>query len=681
MNLNLLVATSQINSNNGKSFGTGNTTALLQLARNLRECDFQGNLYVLPFGSRNSNIASPFSQNNGFALTIDELDYFAIPELAFLPGLKKDLEVIHNASEKYTRNNRTVSYTFKRSLASWIINRCFDIFPEKCSSERKVKYEDFQSTASYWLDDYALFEIYKEIEVDLSLPDLKDKNSQEAKTILENHAERYEYHKYLQFLCFEQRQQLHKSINELGIGLILNLPFGVEFKSADVFFHPEVFENDYQVGCSPEPEHGYPEQAWGVAVYKERSSGLQKYLSEKMNWLAKMGDGVFLDHLVGWCGQYVVPLKIPDDSQYPHGHFLTEDHEIRKENITWFLNIIRESGMEVRGEVAGDAGRVKATSEVIEEMVDKGDTISAMAIPRWNSRNHKLLPLKEYKTSTLMMVETHDTSTLLQYLLNQKGYADDFETPDRILEFCHRVLALPLFLEDIPLKLYRCDNSFWLEIFKRICHGSKAENIVFTLPGLISLLSSQYRSPSIENNINVKPGTSGKIGNGWRNWSYFSPPIEAIVEDQEVTKALQSTSELTFRPFDWFHKLDLPVEQNELLDVYYSRPAGRSIIYKTEKNTWDLLQNMFQSEIDQIDLEMIIKNTGEEEIWQRFDVSHVLDLEIDDVYNFQDLNNKQECYTYYSKDLSENLFFVRLLPGQIHHFLVSKGKYQIKIIF
>jgi hypothetical protein len=467
----------------------------------------------------------------------------------------------------------------------------------------------------------------------------------------------------------------------LNIGLIVNLPFGVEIESADVYFHPDVFEPGVQVGCSPEPEHGYPEQAWGVAVYQERSSGLQQYLTEKMNWLSQLGDGVFLDHLVGWCGQYVIPLEITEGSDYPYGHFLTEEHRVRKDNLTWFFDIINRSGLQIRGEVAGDRDRVKATREVIEEFKLKGRNISAMAIPRWETEKDRLLPLSRYQASTLLMVETHDTSTLLQYLLNKKGYFDDFESPARILEFCNRVLGLPFFLKDVPMTTERCSEPFWLEICRRLSQGTASLDVVFSLPGLISILCAPYRTPTIENNINVQPGTSGAVGNGWRNWSYLSPPIESMLLDPVLKAALAVLGKRKHQPFDFFHDLDLNLPPELHLEVKYSKPAGREIIYQNRSQHWETLP-LAKELVDQhFQLELLIGNLGELEIWHRINLAGMLEMEKAERFYFQDLNTERECYVYAAGDLKTNFLFIKLQPGQVHHFLVYTCTKEIPIPF
>ncbi|MBU3917012.1 4-alpha-glucanotransferase [bacterium] len=671
MKFSILVATSQLDSQYGRSLGTGTMEGLRSLAETMVECGIHGDIYDLPNGSRNPDTASPFSLNNGFALNTDELNLVRIPELRENPELLRHVKKLSELHDKKFKVNRTVSYTLKRTLTSWILEECAQVFNARKYEHRIQQFEEFRKISDYWLEEYVLYEVYKEQNTDLSDKEFRRKNSPTVRQFIQKHKERIEYYRYIQFLCFEQRQQVKTDLEKLGIGLIINLPFGVEFDSADVFFHPEVFDCKTQVGCSPEPEHGYAEQAWGIAAYKERTPGLKKYLEEKMRWISLMGNGIFLDHLVGWCGQYILPMTIPEDSIYPHGEFLTEDFEQRKENLCWFLRIVLNSGLQVKGEVAGDGQRVKVTKEVINEMLEKGKDISAMAIPRWEAVENRLKPLNSYQASTLTMVETHDTSTLLQYLLNRKGYNEDFETPQRIKEFCNRVLGLPFHACDVPLTIDACTEDFWFEICRRLLEGSPSEDLLFTLPSIISILSKQFRSATIENNVNVKPGTAGAVGNGWRNWSYFSPPVETMLTDLNLKTSLTKLGRRKYRPFDYFHKMVQSGEPASDLRVIYSKPEGKSIVFRNPVGKWTVLKDEINIAEQKTVLELVIYNDSEEkEAWERIKVAEVINLKENTTYNFQDLNNDQACYSYTSEALINDHLFIKLGPQQIHHFLV-----------
>ncbi|MFH2131980.1 MAG: 4-alpha-glucanotransferase [bacterium] len=670
MKLNLLVATSQLNSQIGNTLGTGSSEGLSHLARLMSECGIRGDIYDLPNGSQHPGTASPFSLISGFALKTDEISFRNLPELRDDPQLMSHLEKISATYNRFFRQKRAVNYALKRSIMPWVLESCYQNFCKREYEHRLEQFDNFCTLAGYWLDDYALYETYKEKEIDLTSRGYSQKESLESTTFRKTCEERINFYKYQQFICYEQKQAIRQELKKLAVGLVVNLPFGVELQSADVFFHPDVFDDSLQVGCSPEPEHGYPEQAWGIAAYREKTPGLRRYLEEKMKWLTLFGDGIFLDHMVGWSGQYVLPMHIPPESVFPHGQFLTTDHIERKSNIHWFLDILLQTDLEIRGEIAGDHQRVQATIEAIDECLAAGHEIGAMAIPRWETSSNRLKPLCEYKPATLTMVETHDTSTLLQYLLNRKGYSEDFETREQILMFCRRVVGLPFVLEDIPLTLDACSSSFWFEICRRFTAGTPSKELVFTLPGLLSLLSKDHRSATIENNINVKPGTSGAVGNGCGNWSYFSPPIETMVDDADVRQSLKTLGDRSFAPFDYFHTYQDPQKTDLPLNILYSKIQNREIIFRDKQNGWTVWEKPSEYIKHLFALELVIQNAAEMEVWQRIDLEGLLDLDTDGNYTFLDLNNDLAAYTYDARELKANQLFIRLDSGQIHHFLV-----------
>lgn len=667
MKFNILISTSQLNSLDGNVFGAGSVDGVRHLATVMEKCGIEGDIYDLPNGSRNSYTASPFSLNNGFALTIDELNLMKIPELfqnqKFYIQVKELFDIYHARF----KHSRKVDYTMKRTMSDWILKHCFKMFNETQFLHRLEQFQKFEAAASYWLEDYAVYEVYRELfPNDLRFKATKKSRESIQKIKLE-YKERIQYYKYIQFLCFEQRQQLHNDLKKQGKGLIINLPFGVELYSADVYFHPDVFDTSLQVGCSPEPYNGFPEQAWGIAAYKEKSEGLARYLSEKMKWLSLLGDGLFIDHLVGWCGQYVLPMELPTGDVGPYGGFLTENVAQRESNLKWFLDIVFAAGLSVKGEVVGDYERVQVTRKLIDKYIQKKRDICAMTIPRWEEKDGELMPLSDYKNTTLMMVETHDTSTLLQYLMNQKGDRKDFETLQRIESFANRVLGLPWTKKDVPLQQGELSDAVCQELIRRLVQGSRSKEVVFTFPSLVSLLRSEERTSSAKNNINFQPGTSGALDNEWNNWCFFSPEVETLAD---VSEFLSKVGKRSYAKFDYFH-CSTEGDGNNHLKVLTSKIGNREIVFKEKDAGWKIWSDYSFCPKNKIIAEILIFNSTESEAWQLIDVSESIDLEKPDrIYGFKDLNNEQKCYFRSAAELKEKKLFVKLDVGESHHFLL-----------
>ena len=305
----------------------------------------------------------------------------------------------------------------------------------------------------------------------------------------------------------------------------------------------------------------------------------------------------------------------------------------------------------------------------MDELLAENHKIGAMAVPRWETKNNQTIPLSKYKSSTLVMHETHDTSTMLQYLLNQKGEKPDFEQPGIILDYCRRVLGLPFFLKDVPLEIKNINQKVWEEVARRLVKGVPTDEVILTLSGLISLLSPDHHSTTIQNNINNKPGTSGLVGNEYRNWSYYTLPVELLEIDPVVYSFLKKYAQGDYLPFDYFHYLDAIFYHNAELEVIYSKTANRAIIYQN-RDTWRVFDKVDFLNSNAISTELVINNRTENEIWERINLKPFLELNNERIHFF-DLNYHLAQYSYSGYELQQEDLFVKLDANQTHHFLVS----------
>jgi len=658
----LLVGTSQINSIPGKCFGTGSTSGLRHLGELMEKVGIKGDLIDLPNQSRSAQMASPFSIESGFSLNPDELDWSLIPELTSINPVFSALSVLRKNFEAGFSDQRSLSYQLKRTLTPWVLDGCFQVFCSKNNTNRLAQYQAFESQASGWLNEFALYKAAKirglgaGILTKMDIPVVRE-------AFLLRESEEINRQKYIQFLCFEQRISLINDLRGRGIRLFVNLPFGVDAFSPDVIFHPEAFDTSLQVGCSPEPENGYPEQAWGMPVYREKAGGLVEYLSKRLEWLGQISDGVFIDHLVGWSGQYVLPVDAPANTDEAQGWFLTEDRDERARNIDWYLDLVLSKGLSILAEVAGDAARLLATESGVRRQIEKGEDIKLMSLPRWQRKERQLVPLSEVSKETLLMSETHDTSTLLQYLLNRKGRFEDFESPASLLEFCHTILGLPLQLSQLPLTLENLSDEVCFELLARLVNGSAADQFVMTLPSLLSWVDVDYRSSSWTNNINVAPGTGGEVGNEQGNWAFYSPPIERL-ETPKIAEVLGRIGGRSYLPFDGFHRMDTGPH----ISAIYSSIGNRKII-EVSKSEFVVSKSPLADQPDLV--EFLITNLSQEVAQGMLTgFGWLKNLDRPGSHVFCDLNQGSVQYSHLNQVLQAEGLFYQLEPGQTHHFLV-----------
>lgn len=577
MKLNVLVHTAALTDDASGTFGIGTVRQLRALAGEMARAGIAGDLYELPGGSRAPSMASPFSLTNGFALNSDDLDLEAIAELAAPPVRQLHDELLAHYRASAGARAR-INYALVHTVAPALLRACHAQFVQGASRERRAALAAFEDLAGSWLPEYALFELYKEQGVDLAQHGYAEPASPLARALAGRHEGRLAYFRYVQFLCFEQRMDLLAQLRALDIGLVVNVPFGVETHSADVYFHPEVFDDDLQVGCSPEPENGYPEQLWGLAAYRERTPALRRYLASKMRWLANFGTGVFFDHMVGWCGQYVAGRCVAADPDRVAGRFLDTDPARRRANLNWFIDIVLEAGLGIRGEVVGDPARLAVTVEVMQARALAGSDVSVLRVPWKRDSKGELAPLRGYGASDLVAWGTHDMETPLQLLCDRKGDLSTGYGTRSLLACCRNVLGLPFFDCDVPLAPGVLGDDLAAEIARRMVQGVPANNVLLTWPGLVSLLAGPFRDCSVRYNINITPGTPGDVDNLPGNWSYCAPPVTALATEPALCRFANAHGRRVHVPFAPVRALAVLATPGGAVDALGAALAGKARI-------------------------------------------------------------------------------------------------------
>ena len=127
-----------------------------------------------------------------------------------------------------------------------------------------------------------------------------------------------------------------------------------------------------------------------------------------------------------------------------------------------------------------------------------------------------------------------------------------------------------------------------------------------------------------------------------------------------------------YKPFDIFHRLPSNVLAEIGLEVIYSLPKNKQLIYKNNQGQWATWEEESLLPTIDIELELVIKNSGEQEIWHRIELQDMIVLDEMHWYQFQDFSLDRQCYSYHGSDLKTTRLFVKLQPGQKHHFLVYR---------
>jgi 4-alpha-glucanotransferase len=208
--------------------------------------------------------------------------------------------------------------TFKRSLVeiTWS-NLCRGERPEL-----RAAYEQFCSSQTHWLDDYALFRALKARYNGAYYLDWPSELVRRAPRALaqaqqELHAEIQKVC-FAQFLLFRQGGSLKEYARAKGIRLIGDLPFFVSPDSSDVWANPDLFQLDDQrrprfVAGVPPDYFSAQGQLWGNPVYDWDALKRTDYrwCLERLRALLEHVDIVRLDHFRALAAAWHVPAGAP----------------------------------------------------------------------------------------------------------------------------------------------------------------------------------------------------------------------------------------------------------------------------------------------------------------------------------------------------------------------------------
>jgi 4-alpha-glucanotransferase len=197
-----------------------------------------------------------------------------------------------------------------------------NLFQAVCSRFRERKrnpeYEAFLKQNAQWLDDFALFEALKSHfngRVWVDWPEaVRDREPGTLEALKRQFSNRIDRFCILQYLFQDQWMSLKRYCNERDITIIGDIPYYVDFDSADVWARPEIFnldENKRPKTVAGVPPDYFSEtgQLWGNPVYrwdilKER--GYAWWLRRITHNLERY-DMVRIDHFRGFVGYWEVP--------------------------------------------------------------------------------------------------------------------------------------------------------------------------------------------------------------------------------------------------------------------------------------------------------------------------------------------------------------------------------------
>jgi len=203
-----------------------------------------------------------------------------------------------------------------------LLRRAYAGFMQSVSQQDAHRLLVFEREHADWLEDYALFMAIKsEYGGDpwWRWPEpLKRRETEALAAARERLAADAAFHRWTQWVFFEQWRELVAEAHRRRVGVIGDMPIFVARDSADVWAHPELFQLDDDLNpvavAGVPPDYFSPTgQLWGNPLYDWEAlekTGFDWWL-KRIRHALKLADLVRIDHFRGFEAYWAIPAGAP----------------------------------------------------------------------------------------------------------------------------------------------------------------------------------------------------------------------------------------------------------------------------------------------------------------------------------------------------------------------------------
>ncbi len=194
-------------------------------------------------------------------------------------------------------------------------------FLERSNGDRQ-RFESFKRENAWWLDDFVLFNVMRQVHQGLSWSawprELAGREPEALHKFGVQHQRELEVERAIQFAFFEQWRALRRYAAERRIKVVGDVAIFVSYDSADVWRHPDLFHLDEEfqptvVAGVPPDAFSATGQRWGNPLYRWdvcKSRGYDWWV-QRMSWAVTICDIVRLDHFRGFESYWEIPAAEP----------------------------------------------------------------------------------------------------------------------------------------------------------------------------------------------------------------------------------------------------------------------------------------------------------------------------------------------------------------------------------
>src|SRR5262249_10321038 len=198
---------------------------------------------------------------------------------------RADYERLLGQADLAKLRHGSVKYELVKKLKRGLLERAFANFSGSATRIRQGKFQQFCEREGSWLNDYAFFRTLVEENGDNEAWDkwpLEQRQNSSAHRWLEKQPtkkqtqfrDREKFFRYAQWIAGEQWSGIKSHAGTRGVALMGDVPFGINYYSADVFTRPNEFVLDWCGGAPPESHFKDDKftqkwgQNWGIPLFR-----------------------------------------------------------------------------------------------------------------------------------------------------------------------------------------------------------------------------------------------------------------------------------------------------------------------------------------------------------------------------------------------------------------------------
>lgn len=367
-------------------------------------------LQILPLWETAPREHCPYSALSAYAIDPVYISIKDVPEVQKSASAQDIIADLQPEIENWRKSENVQFDAIKpaKYRVLWAAYEYFEKEEKHPGNPRWQAFLQFQKQHRSWLLFYAIFRTAKDLYNWTSWTtwpeELKNTQVPALKDFLVKNERQVMFFCYVQWIAQEQLEAARAFAKEKGVMLFGDIPFGVNFDSADVWANQSKFLLDTEVGA-PKDALAQGGQKWGLPAYnwpliEEQNFNFWRTRIERA---CEIYDIFRLDHLVGFFRTWIFK---PGDEV---GGYDITDEQAQKQRGAKFIEAVIETAKD-KLPIGEDLGVIP---DYMREFMRKA-SIPGYRVIRWEKDNEVFREPRNYPTASLATTSTHDTTTLRQ---------------------------------------------------------------------------------------------------------------------------------------------------------------------------------------------------------------------------------------------------------------------------